>query len=112
MTTTQATLSLSSDENATCRYSTAPGVAYWVDGETVQRHRGHHALDASDGVDAIRNTSTTSVVRTERGTPTPLITFGEQFEYDRREHFLWGRACPVGERDVGHCGLVGGDEQE
>ena len=38
--TTQATLSLTSDENATCRYSTTPGVAYGSMGNTFSSTGG------------------------------------------------------------------------
>ena len=47
--TTQTTISVSSNENATCRYATTAGTAYASMTNTFCHHRRHGALDAGHG---------------------------------------------------------------
>ena len=106
--TSQTTLSLMTDENATCRYATTPGVSY-----------GSMANTFSSTGDTVHSTLVTGLVNGSNysyyvrcqdtaGNANPddfVITFWVSWSATQ-EHFLRGRVPTIGERDVGHGGIV------
>ena len=103
--TTQATLSLGSDENATCRYATTAGVAYGSMPNTFTTTGGTAHATTVTGSSTAAATAITSVARTRPAIRTPM-TSRLRSRWQVRAATSPGRESAFGRRGLGQAGVV------